>query len=179
MNKEVTTFILGLKTFFLQFRCLRASEDINAGDTIFEQYPLSRGLSCTPYSNHPVCLGCYQFLEGNPSSRICTECGWPLCSVACETSPEHLPECQMFSAKNVKMCSDNFNYNDTEPMYDIIGPLRLLWLRQYRPDKWHIFWSMMSHVEQWMQSRNWVESHQSSIKYIINVLKLGKNNTIL
>ena len=108
----------------LYFRFLRASEDIKAGDTIFEEYTLNRGPSTIPSSTQPVCLGCYQFLRSKPSERhICRKCGWPLCSVACETSLEHLPECQMFSTKNVKMCSEKFNYDDIEPRYDMICPI--------------------------------------------------------
>ena len=167
----------------LHFRYLRASEDIKAGDTIFEEYPLNRGPVCTPDPTQPVCLGCYQFLGNKPSERHdCMKCGWPLCSTACEKSPEHLPECQMFSAKNVKISSESFDYDDIEPMYDIICPLRILWQREHQPDKWRIFWKLMSQVENWIESkwngsRKMMESHQMIIKYIINVLKLGRNNT--
>ena len=160
----------------LYFRYLRASEDIKAGETIFEEYALNRG---PLYSTQPVCLGCYQFLGNKPSERhICKKCGWPLCSVVCENSPEHLPECQIFSARNVKICSEKFNYDDIEPMYDMVCPVRILWQREYQPEKWLIFWKLMSHVENWMQSKEWQQSHQLIIDYIIKVLKIGRKKYI-
>ena len=148
-----------------------ASEDIQGGEVIFEEYPVSRG---PIYSTRPVCLGCYQVLSTESSERhICQKCGWPLCCQICEKSPEHIPECQIFSNQGVKVKSEEFCYDDIEPMYDIVSPVRVLWQRRYEPEKWMIFWKLMSHIDNWIQSKEWIESHSAIINYIINTLKLG------
>ena len=151
---------------------MRASKDINAGDVIFEEYAVNRG---PIYSTRPVCLGCYKILSSKSSERhICTKCGWPLCSSVCEKSPEHSPECQTFSAQNVKVCSEKFNYDDIEPMYDVVSPVRVLWQRDHQPQKWNIFWKLMSHINNWISSQEWNLSHQNIVKYILEILRLGK-----
>ena len=155
----------------VNFRYLKASEDIKAGETIFEEYALSSG---PIYSTRPVCLGCYQILSNQISEHhICRKCGWPLCSAICEKSPEHLPECQTFSAKNVKVSCEKFNYGDIEPMYDVVCPVRVLWQREHQPQKWNIFWKLMSHIDTWMASDKWKQGHQKLVNYILEVLKLG------
>ena len=163
--------MLIINQIFKNFRYLIASEDIQAGERIFEEYPLSRG---PIYSTRPVCLGCYQVLSSKSSERhICKKCGWPLCSEVCEKSPEHAPECQIFSDRGVKINSENFCFDDIEPMYDIVSVVRVLWQRECEPEKWIIFWKLMSHIDNWMKSKEWVESHSLIIHYILNILKIG------
>ena len=161
--------MLQLITFHVRY--LRASEDIKAGDVVLEEYSLNRG---PIYSTRPVCLGCYQTLSNNASERhICNKCGWPLCSEVCEKSPEHAPECEIFASRNVKVDSNTFNYDDIEPMYDVICPIRVLWQREHEPQKWSIFWKLMSHVDDWSLSSDWKRSHENIVKYIIEDLKIG------
>ena len=153
------------------FRYLRASEDIAAGEVILEEYPLSKG---PLYSTRPVCLGCYQVLSNISSERHnCKKCGWPLCSDICEKSPEHYPECQMFSSRDVKICCKQFNYDGIEPMYDIICPVRVLWQRENQPEKWNIFWKLMSHIDNWMASEDWKQGHRMIVNYILENLQIG------
>ena len=155
----------------IKFRYLIASEDINPGEVIFEEFPLSRG---PIYSTRPICLGCYQSLSSKSSERhICQKCSWPLCGKICEKSPEHTPECQIFSDRGVKINSESFCYDDIEPMYDVISPVRILWQREYEPEKWKIFWKLMSHIDDWMTSKEWRESHFTILDYILNTLKFG------
>ena len=177
----VTVFFLYVNTLdtgiyyqiFSQRRYLSATEVINAGEVIFEEYPLNRG---PIYSTRPVCLGCYRILSTDISERhVCKKCGWPLCSDVCEKSPEHVPECQIFSDRGVKVHSEKFCYDEIEPMYDIVCPVRVLWQKKYEPEKWNIFWKLMSHIDDWTQSEEWRKSHNMIIDYILNTLKLGNS----
>ena len=167
----------------LFLRYLRASEDIGAGEVIFEEYALNRG---PIYATRPVCLGCYQILSNKSSERhLCRDCGWPLCSEICEKSLEHAPECEIFSSRNVKVCSETFNYDGIEPMYDVVSPVRVLWQRDKQPERWSIFWKLMSHIDDWIASEEWKQTHRMIVDYILETLCIGilctiyENNCII
>ena len=123
-----------------------------------------------------MCLGCYKILTSVAKERhICQKCSWPLCSESCESSPEHLPECEIFSTKSINVPSEKFKYNgEVEPLYDVVAPVRVLWQRDHEPEKFLIFWKLMSHVDNWMKSKEWIKSHEKITKFILEVLKFGK-----
>ena len=59
-------------------------------------------------------------------------------------------------------------------MYDIICPVRVLWQRENQPEKWNIFWKLMSHIDNWMASEDWKQSHRMIVNYILEKLRIGK-----
>lgn len=81
-------------------RCLVAIRNISPGEIVIQEAPLISGpLQTTP----PICLGCYNLLT-EFNSRDCERCGWPICSLDCEKSKAHQPECDITSQyKNCKV----------------------------------------------------------------------------
>ena len=76
-----------LKFSFLS-RHMAASRDINAGEIILEEQPLTFGPVCSTGGEKilPLCLGCYRPVDG---SFLCSECGLPMCCQECCNMQQH------------------------------------------------------------------------------------------
>jgi len=121
-------------------KCLVATQDMKPLEVILrEDYIL-----ITPYTkSKPICLGCYRKVKLQYS---CESCGFPLCSKKCETSEDHLFECDLISKSKWRPQVD-LN-NETAPAYGIVMLLRCLSVRQKHPLLWNIFMSFFSHCEE-------------------------------
>lgn len=72
----------------------------------------------------------------------------------------------------MKKDASKFKFDDVEPMYDVIAPLRALALRDQDPALWKLFWNLMSHYDNWMKDPEWKASHQYIIDFLLDKLKV-------
>ena len=133
-----------------------------------EEFPAVR---CPPYSTKPLCLGCYKFLD-KKANILCPACHWPMCSKACIKAEDHLLECKLFQAADFKMKPHDFNFEEFEPLYDIITPLRMWALKSQKPQVWKELSSLMDHLEQWKTDPRWVEEHDFICDFISENLNI-------
>ena len=79
-------------------------------------------LFCTPgRQGFPVCLACFNFVDG---SYFCNTCGWQLCSDGCEAEPgSHKLDCQALADNGI--ACDIYDFDDKTLTMDFMGPLRL------------------------------------------------------
>merc|ERR1712038_2133185 len=120
-------------------RFLRASRDIEPGETILIDTPFVQG---PPAKSPPICLQCSKLLSTVENSYECSKCGLPVCNEACESGEIHRIECGLFTAafQNQPPKPDEEkderillkppeilgNADNPVPFYACIGPLRLL-----------------------------------------------------
>ncbi|CAG7726755.1 unnamed protein product [Allacma fusca] len=131
-------------------RYLIATRDIKAGSIILQEKPL---LLTPPRITAPVCLGCYnEFLPPEDQSGdqeikpgSCPDgCGWPMCNTeSCKSDRvDHGAECKLTLARggvNVR------NFGQDHPMYQSIGILRALHLKETSPELYKQLLSLQSH----------------------------------
>ncbi|XP_037931135.1 SET domain-containing protein SmydA-8 [Teleopsis dalmanni] len=132
-------------------RHLRAKRNIKPGEIILRESPLIYGpkISCAP-----TCLGCHKLLpDPKPPQKNyykCSKCTWPLCSKACEISPNHVDECQLMSARKFesKLNYNSANLNSTTmvPAYCIIMPLRCILLKNKSAELFDKFAELEHHL---------------------------------
>ncbi|TRY73768.1 hypothetical protein TCAL_00957 [Tigriopus californicus] len=147
-------------------RHLVAIEEFEQGQCLWSEKPIL----CGPrYSTYPVCLGCYEPVDG---TVLCPKCGWPMCSEDCPFLENHTPECKVFQRKNVKVDTSTFKYQEVEPMYDIILPLRVLVLKAQDPTLAKQFFHLESHVTKWKQTKSWNGSHAKIWNYLKDTLSM-------
>ena len=72
------------------------------------------------------------------------------------------------------MDSSKFCYEDKEPLYDVIAPIRALALKESNPDEWKLVWNLMSHLDNWMKDPEWKESHQYILDFILDTIKVSE-----
>lgn len=150
-------------------RHMVAARNIQAGETIMEDIPLTCGPVCST-GIKPMCLGCYRPVDG---SVLCEICGWPMCSVSCSNRPHHRDqECQLFKDKGFRVDASKFNYTEIEPAYSFISPLRALLLKKSDPDRWSMIWSLMSHNEARRKEEYWTSRHDPVVRYITETIGL-------
>lgn len=102
---------------------MTANRDIKAGEIILSEKPCVIGPKTT---SQVLCLGCHKQL---PSiSYNCSKCTWPLCGKVCESSPYHVDECRLMTAKNFKTSIRSVGKNESS--YCVITPLRALFLKE-------------------------------------------------
>nr|CAI5861452.1 unnamed protein product [Callosobruchus analis] len=80
-----------------------------------------------------LCLGCYNPVD---CTKLCSKCGWPVCSDECEKLPCHKDfECEVFAKANVKFQPVE---DPTEVclQYECITPLRVLIMKEKDPKRW-------------------------------------------
>lgn len=131
-------------TILFEERCgrlLLASQDISAGEILFHDVPGAVGPDNNP---KPVCLNCYKRLPF--LVYRCRHCSWPLCSSFCQQDDgPHARECQLFQIHSPRF--DIEDYNKSCPWYNAIMVLRILWLRDNKPDTWQLIDMLMDHLE--------------------------------
>ena len=110
-------------------RCLVATKPIRKGDTILLDDAL---LSAPAPNSTPVCPSCLCKIQGNVGSfEKCLQCSIPICG-----RPEcrqnfikiHGGECRIFASNKVNI--DITNFDNPNSIYSVIGPIRLLDMRQ-------------------------------------------------
>ncbi len=86
-----------------------AARDIRPGEVILRERPLTFGPSD---HTRPLCLGCYKTIESFDESLACRDCGFPMCSLECQTVPEHRDfECQAMKKNGYRVNAAKFKYN--------------------------------------------------------------------
>merc|ERR1711963_1306448 len=85
-----------------------------------------------PYTTKPLCLGCYTFVDKD-TCFPCPKCNWPMCSEDCCSNEDHLLECEVFTKAGYKAKYLKFDYENFEPLYDALTPIRVLALKEKRP----------------------------------------------
>ena len=140
------------------------------GELILEESVLVRG----PIKKTiPVCLSCYNELDADSVTVNCWICNFPFCSEECQQFEEHQQECSIFAKQNVKIKNhDQFNYSSSESVYDLIIPLRIIFLKSSDPEKWKQFWKLMSHYGHLKKKSEWIDKQKYVVDYILNTLKL-------
>lgn len=112
----------------------RANRHINAGEIIIDELPFVIG---PKPSTSPICLGCYDPVDGSDAGPRCKRCCWPLCN-ECQLivdQTHHVSECQIFVESRSKF--QNFPSKDACMQLDCIMPLRLLLRKESDPLRWH------------------------------------------
>lgn len=126
-------------------RYMVASRDLKAGEVLFREFAVVHGPKML---SQPICLGCHKSLSLRTSKATfyrCTSCAWPLCSKSCETLDPHLDECKLMSSKDYKCpIKANCVTMQSDAIYCLIFPLRMLLLKRRQPKMWEI-WNFVTH----------------------------------
>lgn len=71
-----------------------ANKELEAGEEIVTEMPFIVGPKAFTYA---LCLSCYASWPPSLYDKsLCSKCGWPVCSEACENQPQHKDyECQV------------------------------------------------------------------------------------
>ncbi|CAG9788835.1 unnamed protein product [Diatraea saccharalis] len=147
-------------------RYLVANKNIDSGELIFTDTPFAFG---PKPDTCPICLGCYAAVEG----RLCSKCGWPICSKECESAPAHVGECDVFRAANVRFQPTD-DWTAASPQLDCITPLRLLLAKEKNPERWQREVSTMeTHTEARKQRPSWAADQINVVDFLIDHCKLG------
>ena len=146
-----------------------AGEDIKAGQLVLEEKAL---LKYPQWKTLPTCLGCYKLLYKD-KCQPCKLCQWPMCSKECSASPDHKLECKIFAKYGVKLNIKDLKFDQPEPMYDLITPIRMLALKLNDQSGWKALTNLSSHNEIWNEQPAWKKQHQKVIDYILKTMKLN------
>ncbi|XP_021942369.1 protein msta [Zootermopsis nevadensis] len=123
-----------------------ATRDIQQGEVIIEEEPIVLGPKVLSL---PLCLGCgrrIKVIEGEEVYK-CSGCGWPLCGSHCETSPFHVPECNLMKERGFR-ADINLKEDKKEAAYCSITPLRCLLLKKHDQSKYEGIVKMQSHLKE-------------------------------
>ena len=82
---------------------------------------------------------------GLTSRSQCSKCNIPLCGADCEDGPVHRPECSVLS--NVQPKVSVTDQDSFHPVYSTIAPLRMLAVKEARPEVWAMVDRLMDHLE--------------------------------
>ncbi|XP_075980014.1 SET and MYND domain containing, arthropod-specific, member 3 [Anticarsia gemmatalis] len=147
-------------------RYLTANKDLGAGELIFKDTPFVVGPKPdTP----PLCLGCYCPIE----NKLCSRCGWPICSEDCEKSPQHAAECAVFCEAKVRFQPID-DWTASSPQLDCITPLRILLNKEKDPERWEREVAVMEeHSAARQQRPTWGADQVNVAEFLVNHCKLG------
>ncbi|XP_059079369.1 uncharacterized protein LOC131877644 isoform X1 [Tigriopus californicus] len=118
-----------------------ASEEIKAGEIILIEDAAMNGPNRPRKQPFPSCLEC---LKPVKSGFRCPKCHFPTCDVQCSEGPNHAIECPVFA--NLEELPD---FTGPCEEFSAIIPLRILALRESRPETWERVNLLMDHVEDW------------------------------
>ena len=147
------------QNFSLFLRLVLAARDIKAGELILEEQPLAR---LPPFYTRPVCLGCYTLID--PKNYVkCPGCNFPMCCEECCDSADHLLECKMMKKTKFKLDTKKLKFDEDEPIYDAITPLRILALKSKNLEKFNEYMDLMDHMEDYKKIEGWLDAHKPTI----------------
>lgn len=116
----------------------------------------------------PVCLDCLKAVDGG---YRCTQCDWPLCSLACEQGNIHKMECSTLAVRAGQVQFPSFT--ETNESYRAIAPLRLLKVKENTPETWERLSYLMDHnIERQEDSELW-EMYQRCVNKFLKSLDPG------
>lgn len=119
-------------------RYLVASRNISSGETIITEEPITIGP--TLGITHICCIGCFTRLD-NENYRKCENCQFPKCQENC-VKYHSKTECNFFKDKNL---SEKLPCKE---IFDLVFPLRLLFLKASSPETFDIVKNMEAHIEE-------------------------------
>ncbi|CAB3230749.1 unnamed protein product [Arctia plantaginis] len=142
-------------------RYLTALKDLSSGEIIFKDKPFVVGPKPdTP----PLCLGCYYPIE----NKLCSQCGWPVCSEECEKSQQHAAECKIFSEVKVRFQPVE-DWTASSPQLDCITPLRVLLAKEQDPERWeHEVEVMEDHKAARQQKATWSADQVNIADFLVD-----------
>ncbi|CAG4991179.1 unnamed protein product [Colias eurytheme] len=147
-------------------RYLVANKDLDAGELIFTDTPFVFG---PKQDSPPLCLGCFCPVD----NTMCSRCGWPICSEACEKAPQHKIECDVFSAVKVRFQPVD-DWTVPSPQLDCITPLRMLIAKEQDPDRWQRELEVMeTHTKERKNRPTWEAEQTNVVNFLLNHCKLG------
>ncbi|XP_050298260.1 SET domain-containing protein SmydA-8-like [Anthonomus grandis grandis] len=147
-------------------RFLEASNDIKENIVILKEKPLVIGPA---QETIPVCLGCYQEIDSG-CYKSCSKCKWPMCSVKCEESVFHAPECFFISRSKSEFLINNFE--NTNHFYQIIIILRCLYQKKHNPEVWQKITNLESHNEERKSTNKYNQEKLMVTEILYKLLKL-------
>ncbi|XP_971538.2 SET domain-containing protein SmydA-8 [Tribolium castaneum] len=153
-------------------RCVVATRDIRSGEVIAESLPLIVG---PKMASPPLCLGCHKKLALAESRYDCSKCFWPLCGQACESSPLHEAECEIFAKAGYKPTVKNDNSKQT--VYCPIAPLRALLLKKNSPERFNLLLDFQSHLQDHEKTQVYQVLKKSLVPFFTQLLKLDTNES--
>lgn len=128
---------------------------------------------------YPICLGCHQKLTVKPGERDyykCSQCTWPLCSLACENSKYHKPECEVM-AKRKFNCNINYDAKNgpkKESAYCVISPLRCLLLRNSNPKLYEKILKLEDHLDKRINTPVYAILKSNLLTFVRKILGLDE-----
>ncbi|KAK4326384.1 hypothetical protein Pmani_003100 [Petrolisthes manimaculis] len=145
---------------------------LEAGQVLMEDTPLVMGpmAECTD-----VCLGCHELIPESSEVLHCPGCYWPICSIKCATSPNHLPECSVLARERNHVSTPN--NLETTRRYEFILIVRCLLMQDQAPSAWKEVMSMSHHTEQRMVTQK--EELDVIQVYIREVLTLDYSQEVI
>lgn len=148
-----------------------AARDLKAGEVLFRECSVVHGPKML---SHPICLGCHKSLPIKTSKAgayRCSRCEWPMCSKSCEGLDPHMEECKLMASKNYKCpIKTNCAVIQSDAIYCLIFPLRLLLLKRAQPKMWGILRFILR--RRWKHFRDFC----FSLSYFALVLGIGNFN---
>ena len=157
-------------------RHLVATRDINPGEIILEEPPVTGG---PRQYTAPVCLGCHR--QVSLTGYRCSTCQWPLCGPDCELRPLHTAECRVFSQANIRptpLKRKNGLAMEPEmevehPIYECVTPLRVCLSLLVKPENWAVVQSMETHREERKMLENQVHNQHNIARFLMEHVKLA------
>ena len=147
-------------------RYVVAARDLNPGDVIIEESPVTAGpkqFTC------PVCLGCYRPVTGE---HKCEDCQWPICGVEeCKvknTFHKVSGECLTLSKCVLKPKMQEGKLSEENPIYECLTPMRCLLIRDQVPDNWSVMMAMEQHTAQREKEPFYDVNQTNTVKFLQN-----------
>jgi hypothetical protein len=121
----------------------------------------------------PLCLGCGRRIKTVKEREPyrCSGCDWPLCGPHCETSPLHVPECNLMKEKGFH-ANINVQEDKKGAAYCSVTPLRCLLLKKQDPSKYETILKMQSHLEERMDTAVYSIFKNNIVGFLRNALGL-------
>lgn len=144
-------------------RYIVASRNIPYGETIIAEEALTIGP--TLGVSNTCCIGCFTQLD-NKSLGKCENCSFPVCKEKCTGISKYhsKEECDFFKEKKL---SEKL---PSPELFDLIFPLRVLFLKKSCPEKFVVVQKMEAHIEQRKLNKELWSSYQE--RFVPEIRKL-------
>ena len=76
---------------------------------------------------------------------------------------DHLLECKMMKKTKFKLDVKKLKFDEDEPIYDAITPLRILALKSKNLEKFNEYMDLMDHMEDYKKIEGWLDAHKPTI----------------
>ena len=86
-----------------------------------------------------------------------------MCCEECCDNADHLLECKIMKKAKFKVDAKKLKFDEDEPIYDSITPLRILALKNKSPEKYNEYLDLMDHMEDYKKIEGWLDAHKPTI----------------